>query len=274
MTVSALAESSTTVDVRGVGLSLTRSGTGSPLLLLDSGTRFEPATRAIDLLARDFEVIAPAHPGFGASGSSPELSTVDDLSYFYLDLLETMDLSGVTLVGVSFGAWIAAAVAVKCTARLSRLVLANPLGIKVSDRETRDIADIFAMTDAELAGAVFKDAALGERTYTAMPEAIVAARSREGLARFGWSPYMHDPKLKARLRRIDLPTLVLRGDADRLTQPGYTGAFRSEIPGAVAGTIADAGHLPHIEQADAFAAAIRAFAATGEKPGLVEEVMS
>lgn len=274
MTVPALAEGSTKVDIRGVGLSLTRSGTGTPLLFLDSGMRFEPATTAINLLARDFEVIAPAHPGFGTSQLSKDLSTVDDLSYFYLDLLETMNLSGVTLVGVSFGAWVAAAIAIKCTARLSRLVLANPLGIKVSDRETRDIADIFAMTDAELVRAVFKDTALGDRSYVAMPDAIIAARSREGLARFGWSPYMHDPKLKARLRRIDLPTLVLRGEGDGLTRLDYTGAFQREIPGAVLGTIAEAGHLPHIEQADAFVSAIRAFAHDGRKPELVKEVAS
>ena len=274
MAAQALAGSSTAVDLRGVSLSLTRAGSGAPLLFLDSGTRFEPATAAIDLLARDFEVIAPSHPGFGASDLSPDLSSVDDLAYFYLDLLETMDLSGVTLVGVSFGAWIAAAIAIKCTARLSRLVLANPLGIKVSDRETRDIPDIFAMTDTELAGALFKDGSLGDRTYAAMPEAIVAARSREGLSRFGWSPYMHDPKLKARLHRIKLPTLLLRGADDRLTQPGYTGAFQSEISGAALRTIADAGHLAHIERPEAFAAAIRAFADTREKAGLREEVMS
>ena len=274
MAAPALAESSTKVDVRGISLSLTRSGSGGPLLFLDSGMRFEPGATAIGLLARDFDVIAPSHPGFGGSGLSPDLNTVDDLSYFYLDLLEAMNLSAVTLVGVSFGAWVAAAIAIKCTARLSRLVLANPLGIKVSDRETRDIADIFAMTDVELASAMFKDAAVGERSYATMPEAIVAARSREGLARFGWSPYMHDPKLKSRLRRINLPTLLLRGEADRLTQPGYTDAFRSEIPGAVVDTIADAGHLPHIEQADAFASAIRAFAGAGKKTALAEEVMS
>ncbi len=274
MAAPGLAEGSTRVDVRGVGLSLVRSGSGAPLLFLGSGMRFEPATAAIDLLARDFEVIAPDHPGFGGSGLSPDLTTVDDLSYVYLDLLETMELSGVTLVGVSFGAWIAAAIAIKSTERLARLVLASPLGIKVSDRETRDIADIFAMTDAELAGAVFKDAALGDRTYDAMPEAIVAARSREGLARFGWSPYMHDPKLKARLHRIKLPTLLLRGADDRLTRPGYTGAFHDEIPGAALRTIADAGHLAHIERPDAFAAEIRGFADPAQSPELIEEVLS
>lgn len=274
MVAAALAERLTTVDVRGVRLSLTHIGSGAPLLLLDSGMRFEPATMAIDLLAQSFEVMAPSHPGFGASEVSPDLNTVDDLSYFYLDLLEKLGLSDVTLVGVSFGAWIAASIAIKSTTRLSRLVLANPLGIKISGRETRDIGDIFAMTDAEFLSTVFKDAALGDRSYTAMPEAIIAARSREGLARFGWSPYMHDPKLRGRLHRIDLPTLVLRGDADSLTRPEYTGAFRNEIPGAVSGMIADAGHLPHIEQAEAFVAAVRAFAVADKKPGRVKEVVS
>ena len=270
-----MAEGPTTIDAHGVSLSLVRSGAGAPLLFLGSGMRFEHrAATVIDLLARDFDVIAPAHPGFGASGLSPDISTVDDLSYVYLDLLEAMDLSDVTLVGVSFGAWIAAAIAIKSVARLSRLVLANPLGIKVSDRETRDIVDIFAMTDDELRMAVFKNPELGVQTYGSMPEAIIAARSREGLARFGWSPYMHDPKLRARLHRIKLPTLVLRGEDDRLTQPGYTSTFQGAVPGAVIETIADAGHLPHIERPDAFAAAIRAFAGVGDPAESMKEMMS
>ena len=75
------------------------------------------------------------------------MRTVDDLSYFYLDLLDQLDLRDLTVVGVSLGAWIAAAIAVKSTARMARLVMANAVGIKVGDRETRDIADIFAITD-------------------------------------------------------------------------------------------------------------------------------
>jgi len=34
-----------------------------------------------------------------------------------------------------FGAWIAAEIAVKCTTRLSRLIMASAVGIKVGDRE-------------------------------------------------------------------------------------------------------------------------------------------
>ena len=63
-----------------------------------------------------------------------------------------------------------------------------------------------------------------------LPEAVVlaAARNREATARLAWSPYMHNPKLKARLRRIDVPALILWGAADRIVlNPGYGRAFCS-----------------------------------------------
>src|SRR6185369_10673147 len=96
---------------------------------IDSGTA------ALDRLAERVRVIVPSHPGFSGSDRPAWVTTVDDLSYFYLDLLDQLALSDVILVGVSFGAWIAAEIAVKCTTRLSHLVMANAVGIKVGDRE-------------------------------------------------------------------------------------------------------------------------------------------
>ena len=52
------------------------------------------------------------------------------------------------------------------------------------------------------------------------------------MARYGWSPYMHDPKLKGRLHRIRVPTLVLWGAADRIAPPDYGRAYAAAIPGA------------------------------------------
>ena len=124
-------------------------GSGRPLLFLHAENGIEPAPAAIDELAKSAHVIAPTHPGFGRSELPAGMRTVDDLSYFYLDLLDQLDLSDLTVVGVSLGAWIAAEIAVKSTARMARLVMANAVGVKVGDRETRDIADIFAITDQE-----------------------------------------------------------------------------------------------------------------------------
>jgi pimeloyl-ACP methyl ester carboxylesterase len=151
--------------------------------------------------------------------------------------------------------------AVKSIQRLSCLVLANAVGIKVSDRETRDIADIFAVTEPEFNALAYYDPAIAARDYKAMPDAAVRtiARNREATARYAWSPYMHDPKLKGRLHRIRIPTLFLWGSADRILTEDYGRAYCAAIPGARFETIARAGHYPHIEQPDAFAQAVFAF---------------
>ena len=164
---------------------------------LHPGIGIDPDAPVLDALAKG-GVIAPSHPGFGTSELAPTMTTVDDLAYFYLDLMDALELRDATVVGVGFGAWIAAAVAIKSTARMSHLVLANAVGIKVGDRETRDIVDIFALLDPEFNKLAYCDPKAGERDYKTMPEAevVATARNREALARFGWQPYMHDPKLK------------------------------------------------------------------------------
>ena len=42
----------------------------------------------------------------------------------------------------------------------------------------------------------------------------VVARNREATARYGWSPYMHDPQLRNRLHRIRIPTLIIHAKDD------------------------------------------------------------
>jgi pimeloyl-ACP methyl ester carboxylesterase len=88
-----------------------------------------------------------------------------------------------------------------------------------------------------------------------MPEddVRVVARNREATARYGWSPYMHNPKLRSRLHRINIPTLFLWGTADRILSEKYGRAYAAEISGSCFETIDGAGHFPHIEQPDEFA---------------------
>jgi pimeloyl-ACP methyl ester carboxylesterase len=192
------------------------------------------------------------------------MTTVDDLSYFYLDLMDQLDLRDAIVVGVSFGAWIAAAIAVKSTARIARLVMADAVGIKVGDRETRDIVDVFALTDPQLNELAYFDPKIAARDYKAMPVAAVTAvaRNREALGRYGWQPYMHDPKLKGRLHRIRVPTLFLWGTHDRILTEAYGRAYCAAIPGACFELIDKAGHFPHIEQPQVFADRVLAFAAS------------
>jgi pimeloyl-ACP methyl ester carboxylesterase len=169
--------------------------------------------------------------------------------------MEAMDLRDCVVVGLSLGGWIAAEMAVKTTERCSHLVLVDSVGIKSGDRETRDIADIYAITDKQLAELVYADPQAMSRNVKALPESelIMIARAREATGRYAWTPYMHDPKLKGRLHRVHVPTLVLWGEADRVASPDYGRKFAAAIPNAHFALVEGAGHFPHLEQPGALA---------------------
>jgi pimeloyl-ACP methyl ester carboxylesterase len=254
----------TSIVVNGVSIELVDRGHGRPILFLHPGNGIDPQAPVLEALARGGRVIAPSHPGFGGSQLPKGMTTVDDISYVYLDLIEQLDLRDVLVVGVGLGAWLALEIATKSDARLDRLVLANAVGIKVSDRETRDMVDIWALTPDEFNALAYHDPTVGKRDYKNLPDAasLAAARNREAYARVAWSPYMHNPKLKHRLHRARLPTLFLWGMSDRLLSEKYGRAFCASIAGARFQPIERAGHFPHLEQPDEFARATLAFADT------------
>ena len=76
------------------------------------------------------------------------------------------------------------------------------------------------------------DPAKGKRDFKSMPEdeLTIVARNRETFARFGWEPYLHNPKLKHRLHRIKVPTLLIWGENDGIVTPQYGEAYRKLIP--------------------------------------------
>ncbi|MGH7905449.1 MAG: alpha/beta fold hydrolase [Candidatus Binataceae bacterium] len=237
--------------VRGVELHLREAGSGRPILLLDSGFSFQHDFPA--RIARDFHVIAPSHPGFGGAPRPDEIDTVDDLAYLYLDLLKQLDLRDVTLVGCSLGGWIAAEIAVKCAGRISGLALVDSLGVKVSDRETPDIADMFAIYEDHLMRLLFHEPAKFTIDMKALsPEQLaIVAQNRAAMALYIWEPYAHNPKLLGRLGRIDIPAIVIWGENDGLVSAEYGRRMAAAIPHAQFETIPRCGHLPQVEQPDA-----------------------
>ena len=253
--------------VDGVETELMTGGRGAPLLYLHAADGIEEAQPLLTRLAETFTVYAPSHPGFGGSELPRSISSVDDLAYFYLGLLEELNLQQTILVGVSLGGWIAAEIAVKNTGRLSCLVLAAPVGAKFGGRETRDIADLYSMTDKEMAACLYAEVR-APPDYTTMPVDRVTrqVRNRESFTLFGWSPTLFDPKLRQRLHRIDVPTLLLSGDRDRVVASDYGASFTQEIRGAQAQTIVDAGHYLHADRPLEVADAIGSFSKRAARP--------
>ena len=242
-------------------LEVERRGKGPPLLLLYGEEALELEAPFLDELARDFEVIIPSPPGFGQSTRPDWITCPDDIAYMYLALVDDLKLRDIPLVGFSLGGWIAAEMASKNDNFISKLVLVDPYGIKIGKPTDRDIADIWLLPPDEVTARKWHDVANAKRDFPAMQEEklTVIARNAESFARFCWEPYMHNPKLKQRLHRIKAPTLLIWGENDGIVTPRYGKAYRDLIPDARLTVIPQAGHLPHIEQPQAFLQELRTF---------------
>ena len=241
--------------IRDIDLEVIRGGKGPTIVFLHGFHPLDPGARLFDLLSRRAAVIAPSHPGFGASARPDGFETVYDLVHLYREFLDSLPDGKVTLVGASFGGWLAAEIAASCPHRLDRLVLVDALGIKLGDRETPDILDVFNTHPDTVRRCSWHDPDRAAPDFNAMSDEALTrhARDWEALCFYGWEPYMYNPHLKRWLGRIALPTLVLWGAADGIVSPDYGRGYAALIPGARFALIEEAGHHPEIERPDALA---------------------
>jgi pimeloyl-ACP methyl ester carboxylesterase len=189
-----------TISLAGTSVEVVERGKGRPLLFLHAGQGLAPERPWLDLLAEGYRVIAPWHPGYGNSPLIDEgAGGVGDLAYLYLDLAAQLGLEDAILVGSCLGGWIAAEMMVRSTAGFSGVVLVAPLGIKLSSRDERDIADMHAMSQDEYLRSAWANPGKGEIDFTTLPDSELAAivRGREAFALYGWKPYVHNPHLSA-----------------------------------------------------------------------------
>jgi pimeloyl-ACP methyl ester carboxylesterase len=249
------------ISIAGIELDMLERGQGAPLLWLHGGAGIGVDVPFLDLLAKDHRVVAPSHPGFGKSSLPDWIDSVDDIAHVYLELLDRAGLTRMDVVGFSVGGWIAAELATKVPERINRLVLIAPVGVKTGSADQLDVPDIFAMSREKLDRLRFHDPAKNPADLANMPDAElhVVARNNETLALLTWEPYMHNPKLKHRLHRVNMPTLFLRGASDGIVSADYMARYAALLPQARIETIPEAGHLPHVERPAATAAKIAQF---------------
>jgi pimeloyl-ACP methyl ester carboxylesterase len=273
------------LELAGGRVHLLRGGAGEPVLFLHAaGGAGAWLPFHAQLAGAGFEVIAPDHPGFGKSDDFPEVEAIDDLVYHYLDVLDGLSLDRPHVVGASFGGWIAAEVAVHSPHLIGSLTLLSAAGLRLPDHP---VADVFLMPPAKLAAALFHDPpppapaagppAAGAPAAGAPLEldAIIAAyREATSLARFAWVPYLSDPKLERRLRRIAAPTLVVAPSDDRLIPVAHARRYAALIGGADYAEVAECGHAMYVERPAEFASLVASFLASHPLAPLAESGVS
>jgi pimeloyl-ACP methyl ester carboxylesterase len=243
---------------------LRSDGDGAPMLFLHGAGAGGRWLGFQDALARRFALVCPTHPGHGGSPAAEWIEEVSDLAFLYLDLLDTLRLDRVHLVGASLGGWIAAEMAVMASSRLRSLVLVDPVGIKV---DGWIYPFLFGMDLPQVVATIFHrpEAAMALAPIDQSIDTLVELyRQNTALARVAWNPYLYNPRLRRRLGRITTPTLLVWGEHDRLAPLACADAWRKEIPAARLVTFGRSGHLPHLEEPEAVAAAAVDFCGAAE----------
>jgi pimeloyl-ACP methyl ester carboxylesterase len=225
-------------------------GSGQPFLLLHGGAGPQSVAAFAELLAatHDARVLAPVHPGFGGTSRPETLDSIRGLAALYEALLDQLDLADVTVIGNSIGGWITAEIALRKSPRVSGIVLIDAVGIDVPGHP---VADFFALTMDEVFTLSFHNPepfCIDPATLPPAAQAI-AASNRAAIAVYAGTS-MTDPGLSGRLATLEIPTLVLWGDSDRIVDADYGRAYAAAIPMARFQLLPDTGHSPQLETPD------------------------
>jgi pimeloyl-ACP methyl ester carboxylesterase len=254
-----------TFIIRNKKVQLLRGGSGFPVLCLHgivADIHSLPADAGFmafhDALTATFSVFAPALPGYADSEGFDDLETVEDAVFFCRDVLDTLQLDKVHMVGASLGGWVATEFATRYAHRLHKLVLINPLGISVPQARIGNF--FYAVTpkaeggQQEVRELLFHDQhselALGAVPDQMSPEMrLLFYKAQLVAARVGWKPpYLHNPRLKDRLFHIPTPTLLVWAENDRLAPVGLAEVFAQGLAHAEVARVPGAGHNLLLEQ--------------------------
>lgn len=261
-----------TVDVSGrpVGLLERAGGPSTPLLLVHGYTgEKEDFAGVIDALAADRRVVAVDLPGHGETPGPDDLAAygLGALGAWVLHVADAVGLGDVHLLGHSMGGLVAQRVAATSAHRLRSLVLQNtgPGGLR--DEAADHLSAVAAVArDHGLEAA--RDYAEAAGRARGLPEGDpdVAAYMRARYLRLAPAAVLGGARailtampVGAPLRGLDIPALVLWGEADDVWLPSEQRRLAAGVPGAEVVVIPGAAHSPQREQPERWLAAVTDF---------------
>ena len=253
------------VEAAGVRIQLRRGGTGGPLLVLHGELGVPGWLSAYAQLARHFTVYVPSLPGFGRSERPDWILTVRDLAAWVTWFVRDMKLpEPLPVIGFSLGGWLAAEIATMNASLFSNIVLVGAAGLQPDEGE---IWDYFLHSSREAFAQAFFDptqspehARYYGRAWTPEEE-MQAEQNREMAVRLLWKPYMRSHTLPALLRGVTTPTLLVWGREDAIIPLNACYRYAGAIPGATANVLDRCGHMPEMEQPEAFVKVVLDFLA-------------
>ena len=242
---------------------------GEPVLFLhgwpDSWFTY---SRVLPLLPAELRALAVDQRGFGESDHPESGYAITDLAADAVAFLDALGIERATLVGHSYGSFVARQVAIARPERIDRLVLigtgfvqSNPV---IHDLQTA-LLDLPDPIPVEFAREFQASTA-----YRPLPPEFfdrIVAESLKIPARL-WRPMVEGLLAQddaAELHRIAAPVLLLWGDKDALFSRADQDRFLAAQPRAELKIYEETGHCPNWERPEDVGADIAAFVRTGSR---------
>ncbi len=261
-----------THNVNGIELALLDRGSG-PAVVLVHGFPLDHTMwdAQIDPLAENHRPIVPDLRGFGQSGVTEGVVTMEQFADDLAAMLDALNVSEpVALCGLSMGGYIVFQFWRKYPARVRGLMLCD----------TRALTDTpeMAVGRLEMADRIVREGPeplidgmmpklFAEETIRERPEVaeslrrVMLSHDRQGIAAAGRG-MAERPDVTSMLAQIDCPTLVVVGQFDAISTPDEMRAIAGAIPGSQLVEIAGSGHMSPMEKPAEFNRAMLEFLAT------------
>lgn len=281
-----------TVAVDGYDFHYVEAGEGDPVVLVHGSlTDYRTWDHQLDAFSEDLRVVAYSrryhYPNAVWTDSDPEYSVPLHASDL-LEIVETLDVAPVTLVGLSYGGFTCLCAAMERPDLVDRVVLAEPPVVPLLVSDMGDPLDVLGLLVRDLSTGLSL-LKFGIRAYKSAQNALEEGDLEEGVRRFtngvlGDGAYgelpremreqylANGPALKAELLgpgfpdfstaaagRVAVPVMLLSGEESPKFFRSISDTLAEILPESQQRVVAGASHGMHLDDPDEFNRICRRF---------------
>jgi 2-hydroxy-6-oxonona-2,4-dienedioate hydrolase len=203
-------------------------------------------------LSRYYQLIIPDIVGFGYSDKPTIGYTMDFFVKFFEDFLRKLEVARLSIIGTSFGGYLATEFTIRNLEKVDKLILAAPAGAMRTSTRVLDQYIMAALYPTyENASRAFRDMAYEPGGVSEETIRDFMNRMRLPNAKYAFMSTLlaiRDSKdLSGRLSKISVPTLLIWGANDRMIPLTYSREY-TKIPNSQLTIIDNCGHTPFVEK--------------------------
>ena len=250
-----------------VGINVQKWGAGEPLMLVHGlGMDSDLWANQVPALSPHYRLIGVDLRGFGKSDrpSEPGSYSVEVLAQDLANVASELGISKMHYLGTSMGGFIGQALALAEPNLCQSLILCHTsCRMSIPEDVLQERVHALQEMSMEEYGRVVATQALAPNPDMELVEWLIQKIARNDKRAYTQvlTEGLRDFDVADQIKTIDIPTLVIIGDHDRVIPPDQGREVARRIPNAQLVTMKDSGHLSYAEQLDAFNTAVQKFLA-------------